>query len=93
MRSAPACCTIGPATPSSFTRLRSVVMFCCTAESWMAFWVSGRSVSTRKKSVPSSRAFTVTPWMSRSITASAFARDSLSRNRTCTDWPSRVTPP
>ena len=44
MRSAPCCWMIGSATPSSLTRLRSVVMFCCSAKSCVRRCASGLSV-------------------------------------------------
>ena len=41
MRSAPCCWITGSATPSSLTRLCSVVMFCFSALSWMSFCAAG----------------------------------------------------
>ena len=43
-RSAPCCWITGSATPSSLTRLCSVVMFCCSACSWTRRAASGLSV-------------------------------------------------
>src|SRR6476661_99419 len=56
-RSPPCCWMIGSATPSSFTRLRSVVMFCWSAKSAVRRCASGLSEPTMRDSPESSKGF------------------------------------
>jgi hypothetical protein len=87
----PCCWITGSATPSSLTRLCSVVMFCLTAWSWMRRPASGFNVPTSLKPSPSAvstqarSARLSVNWLR---AASAAAR---SRTRTSTLLPSRVT--
>ncbi|KGD32249.1 hypothetical protein DM47_4985 [Burkholderia mallei] len=46
IRSLPCCWRIGSDTPSSLTRLCSVVRFCLSAASSTAFWTAGVNVPT-----------------------------------------------
>ena len=91
-RSAPCCWITGSATPSSFTRLCSVRMFCCSAFSWTRFWNSGLTVATSSRSRPSSRSATCRSGTVLRISARACSRVGASRKRTRIVWPSRAMP-
>ena len=80
MRSAPCCWITGSATPSSFTRLCSVVMFCLSALSWMSFCAAGDSVATMDRLSPAPSSFNVSSRTWPRISSSAFVRVSASRN-------------
>ncbi len=92
MRSAPCCWMIGSATPSSFTRLRRVWMFCCRASSCSFFTTSGLMEATIDASSPATCSRIVRSGISFWISLSAAARWSASRKRTTTRSPSRARP-
>ena len=78
MRSAPCCWITGSATPSSLTRLCSVVMFCFSAVSRTSFSVCGRKLTTSRRS-PSSGAPITRPV--RLFVSSVRARERVSSSR------------
>src|SRR5260363_199360 len=79
MRSAPCCCTSGSATPSSFTRLDKVRMFCCSAFFCIAARASGASAPVSEMPLSAS-AFDIchcNSLMSLESAARAFSAESL----------------
>ena len=80
-RSLPCCWTIGSATPSSLTRLRRMVMFCCTAPSWMRFCASGFKPAKSLKSVPVFTSLSCRSGNAFTISTLALSRSAASRKR------------
>jgi len=79
MRSAPCCWITGSATPSSLTRLCSVVMFCLSAVSSTSRSVCGSSAITSFSSVPSAASVATRLGMASAIAVLARVRVSSSR--------------
>ncbi len=93
-RSAPCCWMIGSATPSSFTRLRRIWMFCWTAPSCMRFCASGFRPAISRSSPPvPSCSRTARSGKAFSISMRAFTRSDSFVNRSTTFDCSRPTPP
>ena len=91
-RSAPCCWITGSATPSSFTRLCSVVMFCLTASFCTACSACGLKVATRRGSPPELSASCRSGWLS-VMARRAASSVAASRARISIELPSRLTPP
>mmetsp|Transcript_11784 Transcript_11784/g.27677 ORF Transcript_11784/g.27677 Transcript_11784/m.27677 type:complete len:359 (+) Transcript_11784:2229-3305(+) len=91
-RSRPCCWIVGSDTPSSLTRLCSVVMFCLMAASCTAVWAWGdRLPASCSPPSPSCGVQTTSgSWLRSSATAAV--RCSASRNATSTLLASRVMP-